>query len=154
MTNSPLQHGAWIAICDGSRALLVENKGDHVYPKLETHSHYTQENPSAHEQGSAQPGRAVNSVGGRRSAMEETDYHEQAEQAFLRNFAIQVARAVDDHRITNLHLIAPPRALHVMREALPASVRRVLASEIDRDYVKLPLHEVERHLLALEQKRK
>jgi protein required for attachment to host cells len=151
---SPLQQGAWLAICDGSKALLVENKGDHVYPKLETRAHFAQENPPSHEQGTAQPGRAFSSAGGRRGATEETDYHDQAEQAFLRNFATEVAHAVAQNKITNLHLIAPPRALHVMREALPAAVHRVLAGEIDRDYVKLPLHEVERHLLALEKKQK
>lgn len=154
MTKSPLQHGAWIAICDGAKALLVENQGDHTYPKLETRAHFSQENPSTHEQGSSPPGRAFSSAGGQRGAVEGSDFHDQAEHTFLRNFAAQVARAVLEHRITNLHLIAPARALGVMREALPPAVHRVLAGEIDRDYVKLPLHEIERHLLALEQKQK
>ncbi|MBL6853681.1 MAG: host attachment protein [Alphaproteobacteria bacterium] len=153
MIESPLQHGAWLAICDGAKALLVENTGDHTYPKLETRAQYSQVNPATHEQGSSPPGRVFSSIGGRRGAVEETDYHRQAEHDFLNSFADHVAHAVEQHRIRKLFLVAPARALGIMRAALSPRVRHVLAGEIERDYGKMPLHEIEQHLAALEQKK-
>lgn len=37
----------------------------------------------------------------------------------------------------------------MIRPHLSAATRRILIAELDRDYVKMPLHEVERHLSAL-----
>jgi protein required for attachment to host cells len=150
MAQSALQHGTWLAICDGGRALLVENVGDRQYPKLETRAHFAQENPPAREQASSGPGRVFSPAGNRRGAVEQTDFHEQAEQDFLRKFADETARSVKAHNIRRLYLIAPARALGTIRPYLGDGVRQVLAGEIDRDYVKMPLHEIERHLKALE----
>ncbi|HUO91182.1 MAG TPA: host attachment family protein [Rhizomicrobium sp.] len=150
MARSPLQHGTWLAICDGARALLVENVGDRQFPKLETRAHFAQENPPARELASSGPGRVFSSVGKRRGAVDQTDFHEQAEHDFLRKFADEMARAVKAHDIRSLYLVAPAKALGIMRSLLPDTVHRVLAGELDRDYVKMPLHEVERHLKARE----
>jgi protein required for attachment to host cells len=149
MPESLLRHGAWIAICDGQRALLLENKGDRKFPKLETRQVFKQENPPTHLQGSAPPGRAFSPMGGGRSAIEEPDFHDLAEQDFLRHFAENLDHSIGEHKIRALVLIAPARALGMVRPHLSAATRRVLIAELDRDYVKLPLHEVERHLSAL-----
>ena len=149
MPESLLRHGAWIAICDGQRALLLENKGDREFPKLETRDVFRQENPPTHLQGSAPPGRAFSPVGGRRSATEESDFHDLAEQDFLRRFAEKLNHSIGEHKIRALVLIAPARALGMVRPHLSATTRRVLIAELDRDYVKMPLHEIERHLSAL-----
>ena len=45
-----------------------------------------------------------------------------------------------------LILIAPPRALGVLRQTYSHSLRAVLRAEIDKDFVKLPVHEIEKHL--------
>ena len=149
MPESLLRHGTWIAICDGQRALLLENKGDREFPKLETREVSRQENPPMHVQGSAPPGRAFSPTGARRSAIEEPDFHDQAEQDFLRRFAEKLDHSIGEHKIRALVLIAPARALGMVRPHLSAATRRVLVAELDRDYVKMPLHEVERHLSAL-----
>jgi protein required for attachment to host cells len=44
--------------------------------------------------------------------------------------------------------VAPPRALGVLREAYSARLRGVLHGELDRDLVKLPVAEIEKHLAA------
>jgi protein required for attachment to host cells len=43
-------------------------------------------------------------------------------------------------------MIAPPRALGVIRQAYSHQLRGVLRQEIDKDMVKMPVHEIERHL--------
>jgi protein required for attachment to host cells len=150
MSKLVLHNGLWIAVCDGRKAFLLENKGDSEYPKLETRETFEQENPSTHAQGSAAPGRSFSSMGNRRSSVEESDFHDQAEQTFLHTFAEHLDRYGRDHHIRSLVLIAPARALGMIRPALSAATRQVLVAEIDKDYVKLPLHEIERHLMRLD----
>lgn len=149
MSESLLRHGTWIAVCDGQRALLLENKGDREFPKLETREVSKQENPPTHLQGSAPPGRVFNSMGGRRGATEESDYHDLAEREFLRRFAEKLDRDIEKFKIYILVLIAPAKALGILRPHLSAATRKVMIAELDRDYSKMPLYDIERHLSAL-----
>ncbi len=141
-----LRQGTWVAVCDGRKALLLENKGTREYPKLETRAVFEQENPPTHVQGSSPPGRAFTGSGGRRASMEGTDLHNEAERTFLHTFAGSLDRSVHEHAIHSLILVAPARALGMIRPALSTATKKVLAAELDRDYVKLPLHEIEHHL--------
>jgi len=144
-----LRQGTWVAVCDGRKALLLENKGSREYPKLETREHFEQTNPPTHLQGSAAPGRSVSSSDGRRSSVEETDFHDQAERDFLHAFAKSLDQNIQTHGIRALILIAPARALGMIRPELSAATQRIIVAEFDRDYVKLPLYEIERHLTRL-----
>jgi protein required for attachment to host cells len=45
-----------------------------------------------------------------------------------------------------LILIAPPRALGVLRQTYSHGLRAALRAEIDKDFVRLPVHEIEKHL--------
>lgn len=146
MAGHVLRHGLWLAVCDGKKALLVENTGDHEYPKFETRETHQIDNPLAHELASDKPGRVFSSAGSRRSAVEEPDYHDQAEFAFLKQFAQTLDAAVKSRGIKSLMLIAPARALGMIRPELTDATRAVMAAELDKDYVKLPLHEIERQL--------
>lgn len=149
MSKTLLRHGTWFAICDGQRTLLLENQGDCAFPKLETREAFKQENPAAHFLGSAPPGRTFSSMGTRRSAMEEADFHTQAMAAFLRDFAEKLGHCVREHHIHALVLVAPAKVLGLIRPYLSKMTRQVLVAELDRDYVKMPLYEIERHIAAL-----
>ena len=48
--------------------------------------------------------------------------------------------------VKSLILIAPPRALGVLRQTYSHNLRAAVRAEIDKDFVKLPLHEIEEHL--------
>jgi len=43
-------------------------------------------------------------------------------------------------------VVAPPRALGVLRQAYSHKLRAALRAEIDKDLVKLPLYQIEKHL--------
>lgn len=143
-----LRTGTWVAVCDGQKALLFENTGDHVYPKLEMREVLTQDNPPTHAQGTSPPGH-VASAAGRRSAVEGTDYHARAEEAFLRDFAGVLENNVERHKIARLVLVAPPRALGHLRQMIPAGARKVIVAELDHDYTHLPAYEIEQLLTRL-----
>jgi protein required for attachment to host cells len=146
MPKLKIAEGDWIVVCDGAKALVLENVGDAVFPNLKTKEVYEQEAPRTREQGTDAPGRSIQSVGSKRSAMEQTDWHDQAEQAFLQDLAGRLDAAVSAGETKAVTIVAPPRALGVLRQAYSPRLRQALRSEIDKDLVKKPVYEIEKHL--------
>lgn len=148
MTKLKIRQGDWVVVCDGRKALILQNAGDEMFPNLQTREVYEQKNPDTHEQGTDAPGRSINSVGQARSAMEQTDWHEEQEKAFLEDLAGRLDAAVGAGDARCIHLVAPPRALGILRQAYSPQLKHAIAREIDKDFVKFPVHEIERHLAA------
>jgi protein required for attachment to host cells len=148
MAKLKIAQGEWVVVCDGAKALVLENVGDPKFLNLKTKEVYKQDDPKTSEQGTDAPGRAINSVDARRSAMEQTDWHDQAEQRFLESLAAHLDAAVNGGKVKSLIVVAPPRALGVLRQAYSHNLRAALRAEIDKDLVKLPVHEIEKHLAA------
>jgi protein required for attachment to host cells len=148
MENLRIHNGDWVVVCDGAKALILENAGDAVALNLKTKEVYTQPDPKTHEEGTDKPGRTFNSVDGRRSAMEQTDWHQQDEDRFLTDLSKRLNAAVMAGEAKSLVLVAPPRALGVIRQAATANLRKAVRAEIDKDFVRMPVHEIEKHLAA------
>src|SRR4029077_15324943 len=122
--------------------------GDEKFPNLKTLEVREQPDPKTREQGTDAPGRSINSIDSRRSAMEQTDWHEQQEQRFLRQLAGHLDAEINAGKTKSLIIVAPPRALGVLRHEYSHDLRKALHAEIDKDFVKLPVHEIEKHLAA------
>lgn len=148
MNNLKIRSGDWVVVCDGAKALILENAGDAISLNLKTKEVHEQADRKTHEQGTDAPGRSINSVDARRSAMEQTDWHDQAEQRFLTELSKRLDAAVTAGETKSMILVAPPRALGVMRQACSPTLRHAVRAEIDKDYVKLPVHEIEKHLTS------
>jgi protein required for attachment to host cells len=148
MSKLKLHPGEWVVVCDGAKALVLENVGDEKFPNLKTREVYQQEDPATHEQGSDAPGRAFNSVGANRSAMDQTDWHTQSERRFLEKLAARLDAAVQAGEAKSLVIAAPPRALGALRQVYSSGLRQAVTAEIDKDLVKMPVHEIEKHLAA------
>lgn len=145
---SMLRHGVWVVVCDGAKALVLENVGHAGAPQLKTRHVLVQDSPPTHLQGTSAPGRAYGS-GGRRAAVEQTDFHTQAEEKFLTSFAQALEQHLEKGKARGLFLIAPPKALGLLREVLGEKARKLVCGELDRDYSGMPVNEIERHLLAV-----
>lgn len=148
MSGVKIDRGEWVVVADGARALILENVGDRLYPDLRTKESFRQPDPKTHELGTDQPGRAFRSVGSARSAMEQTDWHDQAERRFLSDLARRLDRAVQSGEVKSLIVVAPPRAIGVLRGAYSKHVGGAVRVEIEKDYVKMPVDEIAKHLLA------
>ncbi len=148
MPKMKIHQGEWVVVCDGAKALVLENVGDEKFPNLKTREVFQQEDPPTHEQGTDAPGRSFQSVGHKRSAMDQTDWHDQGEQRFLESLAAHLDAAVQAGTMKSLVIAAPPRALGVLRQVYSTGLRKALRAEIDKDLVKLPVHEIEKHLAA------
>jgi protein required for attachment to host cells len=146
MSELKIDQGEWVVVCDGRKALVLENVGDDKFLNLKTKEVYEQEDAKTSDLGTDAPGRSINSVDARRSSMEQTNWHDQAEQAFLEKLVGRLNAAVEAGEAKKLVLVAPPRALGVIRQAYSSSLRDALRGELDKDLVKLPVHEIEKHL--------
>src|SRR5262245_44155210 len=143
-----VRQGDWVVVCDGKKALVLENVGDTKFLNLKTREVYEQPDQKTHEQGPDAPGRSINSIDGRRSAMEQTDWHDQEEQRFLQRLAGHLEAEVNAGKAKALIMVAPPRALGVLRQAYSPNLRNALRAEIDKDFVRMPVHVIEKHLAA------
>jgi protein required for attachment to host cells len=92
------------------------------------------------------PGHSINSIDARRSAMEQTDWHQQAEQRFLQDLAGHLDATVNAAQTKSLIVVAPPRALGILRQAYSHNLRAALRAEIDKDLIRLPIYQIEKHL--------
>jgi len=148
MSNVLVRQGDWVVVCDGKKALVFENVGDTKLLNLRTREVYEQPDEKTRELGTDAPGRSINSINGRRSAVEQTDWHDQEEQRFLQRLAGHLDAEVNAGNAKSLIVVAPPRALGVLRQAYSPNLRSALRAEIDKDFVRMPVHEIEKHLAA------
>jgi protein required for attachment to host cells len=146
MSDLLIRHGEWVVVCDGAKALVLENAGDIKFPNLKTVEVFEQKNPPTHELGTDAPGRSHSSAGHGRSAVEQTDWHTQAEEAFLLKLVEHLDAALAAGKTKSLIVVAPPRALGVIRPAYSQALRAAVRAEVDKDFVKLPVYEIEKHL--------
>ena len=143
-----LRTGDWIVVCDGKKALILENRGDEKFPNLQTREALQHSDLPTHALGTSAPGRVHPSIGTARSSIEQTNWHDEAERAFLHALVNKLDRALQAGETKSLVIVAPPRALGMLRQVYPSSIRHALGGEIDKDLVKLPVYEIEKRLFA------
>ncbi|MEZ5763356.1 MAG: host attachment family protein [Xanthobacteraceae bacterium] len=141
-----IPHDAYVFVGDGRKALLLRNEGDVQYPNLKTEDVYENDNPPTREQGTDKPGRSFASVGARRSAVEQADWHDIEEQRFAKSLAETLERVVRERAVAALVIAAPPRMLADLRKSLHEEVRKVVIAEVDKDLVHQPIYEIEKIL--------
>ena len=146
MLSLKLKSDEWVVVCDGAKALMLTNVGDTKFPNLKMLSVRTQDDAPTRELGTERPGRVHESKGHAHSAHEQTNWHDQAEEHFLQHVASDLADHIGQGKIRDLTIVAPPRALGMLRAHYTPALRQVLRHEIAHDYVKLPVHEIEKLL--------
>ncbi len=146
MDKAKIVTGAWVVVCDGGKALILENSGSPDALKLDSKEVREHNKAPTHEQGTDRPGRVHQSFGSARSAVEQTDWHDAAERDFLESLARRLDAAITAGETSDLIIIAAPRALGMLRSAYSLALRQALRGEIDKDYVMLPIREIEKHL--------
>jgi protein required for attachment to host cells len=142
-----INSGDWVVVCDGRKAMILENKGDEKFPNLRVQNVQEHDNPETSEQGADAPGRIHKSFGTARSAVGQTDWHDEAEQAFLHSLLHQLEGALAAGKTKSLIVVAAPRALGMLRKSYTPGLRRTIKAEIGKDYVKLPVDQIEKHVL-------
>jgi protein required for attachment to host cells len=147
MSQLLIHRGEWVVVCDGAKALVLENAGDEKFPNLKTLEVFEQKDLATHELGAEKPGRAYSPAGhGVRGTIEQTDWHDQAERDFLVHLAKHLDAALVAGKVKSLIMVAPPRALGMIRPVYSHALKSAVRAEIDKDLVKQPVDKIEKHL--------
>lgn len=143
-----IPHDALVLVGDGQKALFLRNKGHARHVRLIVEQILERDNPPTREQGTDRPGRSNASVGVARSAMEETDWHDMAEERFAGELADVLYRGAHANLFDRLVIIAPPKILGNLRKAFHPEVAERIAAEIPKELTSHPIAEIERLVAA------
>jgi protein required for attachment to host cells len=135
-----------VLVGDGRKAIFLRNKGGAGHPDLVTVRVMEHNNPPTREQGTDRPGRHSGPDRTTRSAMEETDWHRQAEDRFAAEVAEVLYKRAHDHEFERLIVVAPPRTLGTMRQAFHKEVATKITAEIAKDLTMHALPDIARLL--------
>ncbi len=148
MSELLIHRGEWVVVCDGAKALVLENAGDAKFPNLKTVRSTSRRiwRPMS----SAPTSRAAPIVRpGTAPQCRRADRLARPGRAGLPRGLAQAPRRRGRRRQgKSLILVAPPRALGMIRPAYSHALRAAVRTEVDKDLVKLPVHEIEKHLTA------
>jgi protein required for attachment to host cells len=140
-----------VLVADGAHALVLRNDGDGMFQNLRLERAYEQDNPATRDQGTDKPGRTNDSLG-RRSAMDETDWHKVAEDRFVQRVADDMVKDLKAGEFTSFILAAPPEALGEFRKAATSDLTDATIMEIDKDLTNHPIDKIEKIIVkALEE---
>ena len=143
--NIPTQ--ALVLVGDGKRALFLRNRGTPVRVELDLEREMAHEDAPTRDLGTDRPGRKPGVDGQSHSAIEQTDFHQQAESHFAASIAATLYDMGHAQKFKDLIVVAPPRMLGDLRAALHPEVRTRVVAEIAKDLVSEPLPEIAKHLM-------
>ena len=145
-----IPHDAIVFVGDGRKALFLRNVGDEKFPNLKTEQVFVDQNPATRDQGTDRPGRLFAGAAARdkRSALEPTDWHELEAHRFARAVADAFEKLVRKRKVNAVVIAAPPRILAELRQALHSDVKARIIAEVDKDFTKHPVYEIEKHLVG------
>ncbi len=139
----------WYVIADGARARILARMGKKFVAPLG--EQFIGVNLKSGEINADRPGRAFDSRGGGRHAMEPpTDPHRKVKADFARDIAEVLEHELSRHNYDELVLVAAPQTLGDLRSLLPDTVRRKVVAEVDKDLTHVPDHELGERLAKLE----
>ena len=138
-----IKNGTHVVVADSEKALYLVNHTDGEDPYFKVVGKETQENPSDIEQSANRPGRMSGGSTNPKSAFQDTDWHELAKERFADDSADRLYEMAHDGKIERLVIVAGPKVLGNIREALHVSVRDKIVAEVDKNLTGHPLHEIE-----------
>ena len=135
-----LPHQALILVADGRKMLFLRNNGDENQIDLRTEAHDEREDRKDCDIKSDAPGAIGQSAGySRRVAYEETDFHQQDEDLWVKEAADELKKRALRNDFDRLVIIAPPRALGVLRKELHKEVERRILFTCNKEMTDRPI---------------
>lgn len=129
---STLEHGTWVLVADGEKALFLENITDSENPNLKVRRLEEHENLPAREQAASRPGRVQESLGPGVRSYGDTDWHQLEKERFADDLAEILYAQAHKGAFERLVIVAPPAVLGEMRSKLHQEVSKRLVAEIDK----------------------
>ena len=140
----PLPHQALVLVTDGRKSLFLRNQGDEKQIDLRTEAHDEREDFKDRELKTDAPGAIGRSAGySGRVAYEETDFHQLEEDNWVKDVASQLRTRALSNDFDALAIIAPPKALGVLRKELHKEVERRVVLTLNKEMTDRPIDQIE-----------
>lgn len=143
-----IPHGALVFVGDGKKMLFLRNKGDSGMLDLRTESHDERADPMDREIKTDAPGTQSPRVGTGRDTMEETDFHQQGEDRWVKDAAEELNRRALSNDYDALVVVAPPKALGVLRKKLHKETERRIVLTVNKEMTDRPIPDIEELLVG------
>jgi protein required for attachment to host cells len=139
----PLPNNALVLVADGKKILFLRNHGDENQIDLRTEAHGEQEEHKDRDLKSDAPGTTKQSFGYGRPAYQETDFHQQEEDRWIKDAADELKKRALRHDFEALAIVAPPKALGVLRKELHKEVARRIVCTVNKEMSGRPIPDIE-----------
>lgn len=141
----------WFVVADGMRARILRRTDDRRLVPATDHDLYDAAvHGFARDLKSDAPGRVFDTGSGARHAVEPRhDPHEFEKERFGKYVASVINEAAARDAFEQLVLVAPPRALGVLRAALDERARGRILEEVPKDLTRAPLDRLAEHLAGI-----
>ena len=139
----PLPHNALVLVADGRKTLFFRNHGDGSRINLRTEAHDARKDRKDSDIKTDSPGSIHQSAGYGRSTYEETDFHQQEEDRWIKDAAEELNRRALRNDFDALAIVAPPKALGVLKKCLHKEVERRIVCTINKEMSGRPIPEIE-----------
>jgi protein required for attachment to host cells len=143
-----IPHGALVLVADGKKMLWLRNHGDSGMIDLRTESHDERSDPMNRDIKTDAPGAVSQSVGLGRDTMEETDFHQQGEDRWIRDAADEVNRRALSNDFDSLVVVVPPKALGQFRKKLHKEAERRIVLTVNKEMTDRPIPDIEELLVG------
>ena len=139
----PLPHNALIMVADGRKLLFFRNHGDENQIDLRTEAHDQRDERKDRDIKSDAPGTVKQSYGYGHSTYEETDFHQQEEDRWVKEAAEELKARVLRGDFGALAIVAPPKALGVLKKCLHSEVQKRIVCTVDKEMTGRPIPDIE-----------
>ena len=143
-----LPHRALVLVADGTKVLFLRNHGDQNQIDLRTESHDARNDRKDREIKTDAPGTMKQSGGYGRPAMDETDFHQQEEDRWVKEAAEELKKRALRNDFEALAIIAPPKALGTFRKELHKEVVRRIVLTVNKEMTDRPIPDIEELLVG------
>jgi protein required for attachment to host cells len=139
----PLPHNALVLVADGRKMLFFRNHGDENHIDLRTESHDARQDRKDRYFRTDAPGTEKQSFGFGRSTYEETDFHQLEEDRWVKEAAEELKKRVMRNDFDALAIVAPPKALGVLKKCLHKEVEKRLVCTVNKEMSGRPVPDIE-----------
>lgn len=139
----PLPHDALVLVADGTKHLFLRNHGDENQIDLRTEAHDARKDRKDRIVKTDAPGTTRQSFGFGHSTYEEPDFQQQEEDRWIKDAAEDLKTRVLRGDFDSLAIVAPPRALGVLKKCLHKEVERRIVCTVDKEMTSRPTPDIE-----------
>ena len=139
----PLPHNALVLVADGRKMLFFRNHGDENQIDLRTEAHDARKDRKNREIKTDAPGTTKQSAGYGRSTYEEPDFQQQEEDRWIKDAADELKSRVLRNDFDALAIVAPPKALGMLKKCLHKEVERRIVCTINKEMSGRPVPDIE-----------